>query len=339
MRPLVSILIPAYNAEAWIAGTIDSALSQSWERKEIIVVDDGSRDNTVSVAQRFCPRGVKVLTQQNQGASTARNKAFAECTGDYIQWLDADDLIAPDKIERQVIAAERLNNRRFLLSAAFGSFAYRTSHARFQPTALWCDLGPAEWILRSMEQNIYIQTTAWLASRELVTAAGPWDPRLSLDDDGEFFMRVILASEGVQFVPEAKAYYRRLGRGCLSHLDASNKKWESQFLSIQLHLEYLRKLPQTDRLRRAAVRYLQDWVGFFYPGRTDLFERMQLMAGELGGHLEPGRLPWKYAIIQRLFGWDVAKRAQSFVPGIRWSLRNSWDRAWFRIGDRHRATS
>ena len=94
MTPLVSILIPAYNAEHWIADTIESALAQSWQHKEIVVVDDGSRDRTLAIARRYASsRQVKVISQSNSGACAARNNAFANCQGDYIQWLDADDLL------------------------------------------------------------------------------------------------------------------------------------------------------------------------------------------------------------------------------------------------------
>src|SRR5438876_7489334 len=102
MEPLVSILIPAYNAERWIAETIQSALAQTWSKKEIIIVDDGSRDQTLAVAQQFTSRNVLVVTQENQGAAAARNRALEPCQGEYIQWLDADDLLAPDKIARQM---------------------------------------------------------------------------------------------------------------------------------------------------------------------------------------------------------------------------------------------
>ena len=118
MKPLVSILIPAFNAQKWIADTIESAVRQTWPKKEIIVVDDGSRDQTLSIARRFASKGVSVVTQANQGASTARNHAFAICQGDYIQWLDADDLLAPDKIARQMAALEQCRSRRTLLRRA-----------------------------------------------------------------------------------------------------------------------------------------------------------------------------------------------------------------------------
>src|SRR6266850_5014325 len=98
MKPLVSILIPAFNSEKWIADTLRSAIAQTWQRKEIIVVDDGSCDETLAIARQIEVEKVCVVTQKNQGAAAARNKAFSLSQGDYIQWLDAYDLLAPDKI-------------------------------------------------------------------------------------------------------------------------------------------------------------------------------------------------------------------------------------------------
>ncbi len=89
-KPLVSILIPAYNAQDWIADTLRSAIAQTWEPKEIIVVDDGSTDQTLEIARKFESGTIRVLSQKNQGAASARNTALSLCRGDYIQWLDAD---------------------------------------------------------------------------------------------------------------------------------------------------------------------------------------------------------------------------------------------------------
>jgi glycosyltransferase involved in cell wall biosynthesis len=334
MQPLVSILIPAYNAEQWIGDTIQSALAQTWPRKEIIVVDDGSSDGTLSVARRFASNEVTVMTQHNQGAAAARNRAFAICQGDYIQWLDADDCLATDKIALQMERVQLGLSNRTLLASAWGTFTFRIASAVFSPTALWCDLHPAEWMLRSMSQNLYMLCMSWLVSRNLCELAGAWDTRLSLDDDGEYFSRVIMASDLVLFVPEAKAYYRRLGNGNLSNLDRSNKKWESQFLSIQLHVAYLRSLNDGEVGRAACLNYLKDWSPFFYPERQDLFEKMQQLAVEANGRLETPKLPWKYAWIQKLFGWDTAKRMQMLLPMVRWSIVQQWDRMLFNVEKR-----
>src|SRR4051812_14036077 len=91
--PLVSILIPCRNAEPWLAATLESALAQTHPATEIILVDDGSTDGSLELAHSFAARGVRIATQANAGASAARNHAFRESRGEFIQFLDADDLI------------------------------------------------------------------------------------------------------------------------------------------------------------------------------------------------------------------------------------------------------
>jgi glycosyltransferase involved in cell wall biosynthesis len=86
MKPLVSFLIPAYNAEEWIAYALGSALTQTWLRKEIIVVDDRSRDRTARIVQRFASKGVALFSTGNRGQSAVLNHAFQLSQGDYIQW-------------------------------------------------------------------------------------------------------------------------------------------------------------------------------------------------------------------------------------------------------------
>ena len=137
MEPLVSILIPAHNAEAWIGDSIKSAIAQTWRHKEIIVVDDGSTDKTLATAQQFESNEVRVVTQPNQGAAVARNTAFSVAQGDYIQWLDADDILDPRKIENQAQKIRNGLSDRTLLSGAWGYFIYRPSKAQFIPTLLW----------------------------------------------------------------------------------------------------------------------------------------------------------------------------------------------------------
>ena len=122
MIPLVSILIPAYNSEKYISATLDSAIGQTWTRNEIIVVDDGSRDRTKEIAGRYADRNVKVVQGEHRGAAAARNVALSLAQGDYIQWLDSDDLLGPHKIARQIEAANRDGGEKTLYSCAVGRF-------------------------------------------------------------------------------------------------------------------------------------------------------------------------------------------------------------------------
>ncbi len=330
MNPLVSILIPAYNAEAWIAETIQSALGQTWPQKEIIVVDDGSTDRTLTMARQFVSQGVSVISQQNQGAAAARNRAFSASEGQYIQWLDADDLMDPDKISLQMAAMERCPDKQILLSASWAYFMFRPYKAVCSPTSLWCDLSPVEWLVRKLDQNAFMQTATWLVSRELSVAAGPWDTRLLGDDDGEYFCRVLLASHGVRFVPEARTFYRITGAQSLSCIAGQERKLKAHLLSMKLHVAYLTSLEKSERVRTACLRYLQRQLPSFYPEQPDLVKEIENLAAAVEGRLGPARLSWKYAWIQKLFGWRVAKRTQLEYNKYKLSLIRSWDKLCLR---------
>lgn len=335
MKPLVSILIPAYNAEPWISDAISSALRQTWQNKEIIVVDDGSTDQTLAVASPFAKEGVTVISQNNRGASSARNHAYSMCQGDYIQWLDADDVLAPDKISRQMEFAETIKNPRILLSSEWGRFLYRLRGAKFIRTELWQDQSPLDWLLRKMSLNIWMQPGSWLVTRELSETAGPWDERLSFDDDGEYFCRVVLKCQGIAFVPGARTYYRA-SPGSLSSVDSSDKKLESAWLSIRLHIKYLQQLEDSQRTRDAAVGFLQTWLNIFNPCRMDIIDQMQKLAKILGGEVKCLRLVeplrWKFAWMEGVFGRRLAFWAQRNLPHIKHFVARHWDRTLFQLG-------
>src|SRR5260370_7022001 len=329
MRPLVSILIPAYNAERWIADTVRSALAQIWPRKEIIIVDDGSRDRTLAIAKQFASGNVLGACKQNQGESVARNRALELCQGDYIQWLDADDLLAPDKIARQMKVVGELERKRTLIAGAWASFMYSRNRARFVPTPLWCNLAPVEWLIRKMGQNLHMPPATWLVSRELTQAAGPWNSLLSFDDDGEYFCRVALASEAIRFVPEAKAFYRASGSGSLSNLDESEQKLASLFLSMQLQVGYLRSLEDSERVRAACLSYLQTWFIHFYPERLALVKQLQQLAATLDGQLEVPQLSWKYSWMRKVLGWTLTKRFRRHYNRLKSLGTRAWDKMLF----------
>lgn len=330
-KPLVSILIPAYNAQDWIADTLRSAIAQTWENKEIIVVDDGSTDETVAITRQFESSLVRVVSQEHQGAAAGRNKAFAMSHGDYIQWLDADDLLAPDKIALQMEMLDQCRGRKILVSSAFGRFIYRYYRAKFVPTALWCDLTPTEFLVRKMGENLFMQTATWLVSRELTEAAGPWHTAMLGDDDGEYFCRVLLASEGIRFVPEARVYYRALGYDSLSYIGRSKEKADAQWHSMLLHIDYLKSLEDSERVRNACASYLQNGLIHFYPDRTDILEQMSRIAADLNCKLEIPRLQWRYACVRALFGWNLAKQTQVSLRRIMWFGKRLLDKMLFQI--------
>jgi glycosyltransferase involved in cell wall biosynthesis len=331
VKPLVSILIPAYNAERWIAATIHSALQQTWDRKEVIVVDDGSRDGTLQVARRLESNAVKVVTQDNGGACAARNKALEFAQGDYIQWLDADDLLAPDKISQQLLRTEAEPDSLVLLTSAWGRFYFRPERAAFRPDALWSDLPPLEWLITKFEQGVWMNPGAWLVSRKLTELAGPWDGRLAFsgDDDGEYMCRLVAKSVSVKFAPLAKSYYR-VGNAGLSWRK-SDKALDSFFLATSLCLQHLRSLEDSSRTRAACLKLLQARLSYFYPLRPTLVAAVDQLASDLGGSLNAPTMTWRFRLVKDLMGWERAMRLKNWVwaSGVR--CRKNWDGALDRL--------
>jgi len=330
MKPLVSILIPAYNAETTIAETLQSALAQTWPQKEIIVVNDGSIDGTEKIALSFGPK-VKVISTANRGLSAAINTGLGFCNGDYIQELDSDDLLVADKIERQLSALRPGESKRIVLSSPWAWFFYRTRGARFVSNSLCQDLSPVEWMLRKLGENLHMQNATWLVSRELVEAAGPWNTDLHYDQDGEYFARVLLASEGTRFVSGPAVFYRLSGMNRVSYIGRSQKKRDSLLVSMKLQIKYLRSLEESDRVREACVKYLQNWYSELYPVRPDILAELDVLAAGLQGKLEIPRLRRKYSWIKYVLGWGAANWAQKVLPAVKASLTREYDKTMLKL--------
>jgi len=330
VQQLVSILIPAYNAEKWIQETLRSAVNQTWPRKEIILVDDGSSDHTLAIAHQFDTPLLKVIAQENRGASAARNRALAHAQGDHIQWLDADDLLAPDKIEQQMKEAGRGKDSMTLLSSPQGTFYWRWEKARFAPHALWQDLTPIEYLLAYFSENIWFSPAAWLVSRRLTEQAGPWDERLSLNDDGEYFCRVVAKCEHITFVPTARCYYRRSGFSQLSRA-TGNRAAASLLLSLTLSIGHLRSLEDSARTRSAALIAVQESLSSFRPEQTDLREMIDRLAFDLGGRLRPPQHGWKVELLQALFGKQQGMAALHLLRKMKLTTAIRWDELLYRI--------
>ena len=322
-NPLVSICIPAYNSARWIEATIKSALAQTWKNKEIIIVDDGSTDNTLKIAKQFESDNLKVISQKNSGACVARNRALTIAQGDYIQWLDSDDLLAHDKIENQLINSEQNPRTRKLFSASWGRFFFRIKKARFNRDPLWQDLSPIIWLTHHMRDGYMMHPAAWLVSRELTNLTGPWDERLKLNQDGEYFCRVIVNSELVEFVSNATSYYRIGNLSSISR-NRSQKAIESLNLSVNLCVDHLLNLENNKHARDVSIRFLQKFVSKIYDEDSDVVLSTQKRIIELGGSCDPPSKSWKFLITEKLIGLDTAK----YLKKLFWNLEILGKKYW-----------
>jgi len=305
-RSLVSIIIPCYNAEHWVAATIESALRQTWLDKEIIVVNDGSKDQSLAVARRFEAQGVRVIDQANAGAAAARNAGLRAARGTYIQFLDADDLLAPDKLEQQMRLLDSHSDRT-ISSSRWARFRAGTDEAEFLPALNYRDLTGLEFQQLHWETGCMMQPAAWLAPRALLDAAGPWDESLSLNDDGEYFARVMLAAERIVFCAPARTYYRAHAGGQLSGR-RDMRALKSLFRSVELTTDYLLRADGSPRTR-AAVAHAWKWTAFeLYPGAPELARQAEVKSLSLGGSRRPLPAGSRFQLLSRVVGWRLAKR-------------------------------
>lgn len=308
-NPLVSILIPCYNAESWLAQTIESALAQTWSSKEIIIINDGSTDRSLAIARKFESRGVRVIDQSNRGASATRNHGMRISTGEFIQFLDADDLLAPDKISLQL---ERLKPGEddVLLSAEWGRFRDSVTEADFRPNPLFADLSPVEFLTTALATHSMMHPGAWLTHRRLADKAGPWNEERSPNDDGEYFARVILAARAVRFCAGARSYYR----SGLSHSLSQSKSesaWRAKLNSSVHTVDHLLAREDSSHTRRAAADALQRDIYDAYPRCADLTRQLQLRVRELGGSKLRYEAGPRFHALASLLGWRIAKRLRN----------------------------
>lgn len=312
--PKVSIIIPVYNGARWLAQTIQSALDQTWREREIVVVDDGSTDNSAEIARRFATAGVALVHQPNRGASAARNTGLRSASGEFIQFLDADDLLAPDKIALQMAVLD--GHRTRLAACPWGVFHDDVTAAIFTLEPSWQSLPPIDWLVEVWSKGSMMQPGAWLSPRSILETAGPWDETLSLDDDGEYFARAVLASNGVDFVPNAQCFYRRHDG---VHLSAARgeKARRSSFVSTTSKAKHLLAREDSARTRRACATNFARYAWENYPEGGKYVREAILRWKELDPHVRLPRGSGKEAALARYFGWRLARRLQKAFRAFR----------------------
>jgi Glycosyl transferase family 2 len=308
MSPRVSIIIPCRNGVRWLGESIESCFGQSWRNLQIVVVDNGSTDGSLDLAKRYEARGITVLTCERAGASAARNVGLKHADGDLIQFLDADDLLDADKIGRQV---ERLNAApaASLASGAWARFAHKPSEAVFIPEAVWRDFAPEDFLIASWLGGGMMASFAWLTPRAVIERAGPWNEALNVNDDGEFFCRVALASSGIAFCAGARGYYRSAGAPTLSGR-RDGEALASAFTAVDLSCRHLLQRCDSAAARKACATHYQRFAYDAYPRAAELVAQAEMRALELGGSdLRAGGGP-AFQMLARALGWKLGKRAQ-----------------------------
>ena len=311
MSPLVSVLIPMYNAEAWIASTLRCVCSQTWPHLEAIVVDDGSTDGSLEIAREFERAKVKVIHQENQGACAARNRALRYAQGDYIQYLDADDLMEADKIELQMERLATVSSRT-VAAAPWARFYKEIGDGPHPPIPkVWPHENPIDWLIAERSGNGMMPPLGWLTPRELVEEAGPWDESLLRNQDGEYFTRVLQHADQIVFCPEACVYYRSGLPNSVSGR-RSPEAVRSSYRAARSIIQVMRRLEDSPRVRQACAYFMQGVVYEAYPHVPDVVRKAEKEVSTLGGSARTPKGGQLFRWFGKAFGWKAALALRYF---------------------------
>jgi glycosyltransferase involved in cell wall biosynthesis len=207
LTPLVSIIIPVYNTEKWLAESIESALNQTYHNKEIIIVDDGSTDSSYQIAKSYESDIVRVFQQENKGGSSARNYGFEKSHGEFIQYLDADDLIDNIKIEAQVNFVKKMPK-----AVSYCNWCYLINSEedeKFHLSDPQLPLNKRNLLYSLLNEDRFIANHSFLWPRQAILDTGPWDVELTRVQDADFFIRAYFKGIKFVFFNEIYAYYRK----------------------------------------------------------------------------------------------------------------------------------
>ncbi len=197
----ISIVIPAYNDERTLRETLESALNQTCPAHEVLVVDDGSKDRTEEIARSFGDR-IRYIKQNNQGIAGARNTAVREATGDWIAFLDHDDLVLPTKIEKQLALIDA-NPDLVVVYSGF-TYIFEDGTTQYVPAFPARDLWPA------LRYRTPILPSTSIIRRSALLEVGGFVPLYCVDDWNLWFRLVRrYSASAFQDYPEGLTLYRR----------------------------------------------------------------------------------------------------------------------------------
>jgi glycosyltransferase involved in cell wall biosynthesis len=237
---LVSVIIPVYNAEKYIAITVESVIAQTYQNFELLIIDDGSPDRSIEICQQFTDPRIKIIRQENRGVASARNQGIRAAKGEYIALLDADDLWMPTKLAQHVNHLE--NSRSVGISYSYSALI----DAEGKPLGLYQlpqtkNITPVNFLLRDpigSGSNLVARSEVFAAIRFPANIYGTVeqcyfdeDRQLHPSEDTECWFRIAVKSDlKFEGIPEVLIQYRLHSGGYSHQFPKKAASWE-QFLA------------------------------------------------------------------------------------------------------------
>jgi glycosyltransferase involved in cell wall biosynthesis len=252
-RPIqISVIIPAYNVETYLAETLDSVLAQTYSHFDVVIVDDGSTDRTLDIARHYAKNDtrIQVISQPNQGVAVARNRGIQETTGELIAFLDADDRWLPRKLETHLSHFAKRPN----LGMSFATVSFITSEG--QPTgqhshSKLTQLQPQDFYL----ENHAITPSNVVIRRSTIQTVGFFNSQINGVADQELFINIISHGVQVEGLDTVLTEYRILTNSISANVEKMELEWQTL---NQIVAAYAPKLVRdySDRSHAYFLRYM-----------------------------------------------------------------------------------
>lgn len=286
MNPLISVIVPIYNRSIFIEDCLNSVINQSYRPIELILVDDGSTDNSNEILNTFKKQNesdnfrIEIITQSNCGAPSARNNGFKKSTGKYIQFLDSDDILLSNKLQTQFYyikkhncemvysKAQHISENKEILNFFWGDKLNNTSNDYF---------------------NFSWQTMCPLYKRETINKIGLWNVKLNINQDWEYCIRTILSGVKIGFHDEVLAYFRVHSKGNIgSGLDLSKIKGKELATTTVYQQLIDKNLLDKNLLKKYFKRYTFILISYSSQNHKNKFDKLfSYMKKEFGVKILP----------------------------------------------------
>lgn len=313
---LVSVIIPVYNAGQYVAEAIESVINQTYPFKELIIVDDGSKDNSYQICKKYECDWIKVyLLEQNKGQSYANNYGYQKATGSLIKFFDADDILDPDFITNILLQYNCENDLYFSNCVNFYNDFSLKKQVTYK-TETWTELPPVDFILSPA--SFMRQGGRWLIPKNIIEKAGLWNEELSLINDFEYFTRLSMHSKSIRYINNAVLYYRQVDNSLSSQ--SSLQAYLSAFNSITLSGNLLLAKEDSPRVKKYIANSLQGLQYSIYPKYRELRNTIKAQVYQLGGadkKVDAGGITY---LLSKVFGWKFAFSVRYYFIKIKKSL-------------------
>lgn len=300
--PLVSVLIPLYNAEQYIEDTIIRLKKQTYPNIEVIIVDDHSTDKSLKIAQKYVSEQVHVYVNPKKGGNSARNYAFLQSRGEYVKFIDADDFCSDNLIESQI---ERILSEGTQQTVVFSPVRmyYPDGQRLFPPRRIDRDYVPGiELLLDIWRGKGFNCPHCHLMHRSLVDKVKGWNERIIKNQDGEFFARIYAVADKALSVKSAYVVWWQTGNGVSTQmsLKAIESVCETHYIISDLIYSYR----NDEETRKICGRVMGAYIFFNYPLVKPLLPQVEAYCKETNTVLFfPKRR--SISVLKFLFGWKI----------------------------------